>query len=111
MFVKSSVKQPIILTSRPGYRLWLSDVLGNVSQTLVFKDAVKMAPYIVPTLNPRRSPSKLPQNFGRLYLYKDKYALTYTETSISILDLEKLTVEALITGLRGYDKIKYVQKQ
>lgn len=98
---------PSIVCSRPGFRFWLADVDGNVSHTFLLKDSVlDNAAYEVPLLNPRRHSLDLRQTyFGPCHYYCNSFIITYCDSIIYVINLEKLKVEATIRRLR---KIQYL---
>lgn len=57
-------RETSLMCARPGYRFWLSDTDGNVSQTLLFKDTLPKFSFEIPILNPARLNYQLPSNFG-----------------------------------------------
>ncbi|KAG4066191.1 hypothetical protein HA402_014491 [Bradysia odoriphaga] len=89
-----------LVCARPGYRFWLSDTDGNVSQTLLFKDSLPKFSFEIPVLNPAQIKCQLPSNFGRCYVYQASFVLTYSENILYILDIEKLKVLASLKRLR-----------
>lgn len=93
-------RETSIVCVRPGYRFWLSDTLGNVSQTLLFKDSLPQDSFEIPILNPGRMNNQLPTNFGRCHVYQETFVVTHSEDILFILDLEKLKVIATIKRLR-----------
>lgn len=111
VFVKdeSNNQTPSIICSRPGFRFWLSDVGGNVSKTFLLKESVLETPiaFEVPLLNHRYfKPVDLQRtHFGPCYTYCDSYIVTYCDSIVYIINLEKLKVEATIRRLR---KIQYL---
>lgn len=58
-------RETSLVCARPGYRFWLSDTDGNVSQTLLFKDTLPKFSFEIPILNPARMNYQLPSNFGK----------------------------------------------
>lgn len=59
-------RQTSLVCARPGYRFWLSDTEGNVSQTLLFKDSLPKFSFEIPILNPAQIKCQLPSNFGKI---------------------------------------------
>lgn len=102
-------QRPSIVCSRPGFRFWLSDVEGNVSHTFLLKESVSEAPLAleVPLLNPRQfKPIDLPQShFGPCFTYCGAYIVTYCDSVVYVVNLDKLKVEATIRRLR---RIQYL---
>ncbi|XP_055902769.1 WD repeat-containing protein CG11141 [Eupeodes corollae] len=91
-----------LICGRPGLRLWLADVDGNVEKTLLFRDALSKvnAAWEIPILNPCRSVTSSMTNFRSIDIYLNKYVVTHDETMLYILNLEQLKVEAVATGFR-----------
>ncbi|EDW32298.1 GL11559 [Drosophila persimilis] len=118
---KLSNSKPQLICGRPGLRFWIADTIGNVSRTLLFRDAVLRSPtWEIPILNPKRSdPSTRSQpavaedgesevpyvassNFRQLYLYdgQDSLLVTHDDTTLYILNVDRLKVEAVARGFR-----------
>lgn len=93
-------RETSLVCARPGYRFWLADTQGNVSQTLLFKETLPKLTFEIPILNPTRINNQLPSNFGRCYIYQETFLITYSENILFILDLEKLKVLATLKRLR-----------
>ena len=96
--------KPYIITARPGFRFWLSDKDGNVSQTFLLKDAVVASTtnaYEISLLNPGRvyNQPALSQ-FGKCFIFKESWIVTHNDNVVYFLNLEKLKVEATIRRLR-----------
>lgn len=102
-------RHPSIICSRPGFRFWLADIDGNVSHTFLLKDSIMTDPisYEVPLLNPCHGKAiDLRQTyFGPCYNYCGAYIVTYSDSIVYIINLEKLKVVATIRRLR---KIQYL---
>lgn len=102
-------KPPSIICARPGFRFWLADVDGNVSHTFLLKDSVHdiQSIFEVPLLNPVHG--KLAHiketYFGPCHYYLGKYIVTYCESTVFIINLEKLQAMATVRRLR---KIQYL---
>lgn len=102
------VNQPSIVTVRPGFRLWISDTKGNVSQTVLLKDAVtaiKSRALEIPLLNPGRLNNDSPINFGRCVVFKEQFIVTYNDSVVYLLDLESLKIVAVIRRLRRIESL------
>lgn len=95
-----SNRAPNVICGRPGFRFWVADTKGNVSHTYLLKDAVQKASFEVPLLNPGRSLANMSVNFGRCYLYMERFLVTHNDYEIFILNLEKLKIEASVRNLR-----------
>ncbi|KAH8348562.1 hypothetical protein KR084_008721 [Drosophila pseudotakahashii] len=122
-------KQAQLICGRPGLRFWVADAAGNVSKTVLFRDAVLRSPtWEIPILNPkqRSEPSSSHQaaaaststklfgtedgevgyvassNFRQLYLYDghDSLLVTHDDATLYILNLDRLKVEAVARGFR-----------
>lgn len=102
-------KPPAIVCARPGFRFWLADVDGNVSHTFLLKDSVNDVRTIVevPILNPNANKAVNIKDtyFGRCFYFMAKFIVTYCESMVFIIDLNKLKVLATIRRLR---KIQYL---
>ncbi|XP_017049958.1 WD repeat-containing protein CG11141 [Drosophila ficusphila] len=121
IFLKKHVtNKPQLVCGRPGLRFWMADAGGNVSKTLLFRDAVLRSPtWEIPILNPkqRSEPSSsryaavasgteagyvASSNFRQLYLYDghDSLLVTHDDATLYILNLDRLKVEAVARGFR-----------
>ncbi|XP_052841424.1 LOW QUALITY PROTEIN: WD repeat-containing protein CG11141 [Drosophila gunungcola] len=122
---KQAANRPQLVCGRPGLRFWMADAEGNVSKTVLFKDAVLRSPtWEIPILNPKprsEPPSSnhtalaersgvqdgevghvASSNFRQLYLYDghDSLLVTHDDATLYILNLERLKVEAVARGFR-----------
>ncbi|EDW74602.1 uncharacterized protein Dwil_GK22008 [Drosophila willistoni] len=114
IFLKQKLQ---LICGRPGLRFWLADVQGNVSKTILFKEAVMRSPtWEIPILNPKQSNSHNQQahhaeanasyvgssNFREMYLYdnQDSLVVTHDDATLYILNIESLKVEAVARGFR-----------
>ncbi|KMY91978.1 WD repeat-containing protein CG11141 [Drosophila simulans] len=126
---KQEANKPQLVCGRPGLRFWVADAAGNVSKTVLFRDAVLRSPtWEIPILNPKQRsepssthhttastsstrPSGLADgdagyvassNFRQLYLYDghDSLLVTHDDATLYILNLERLKVEAVARGFR-----------
>lgn len=105
-----SRKPPSVICARPGFRFWLADVDGNVSHTFLLKESVNelQSIYEVPLLNPvhHSKPTNIKDTyFGQCFYYLRKFIVTYCESTVFIVNLDKLRVIAVIKRLR---KIQYL---
>ncbi|ALC40857.1 CG11141 [Drosophila busckii] len=109
---------PQLISGRPGLRFWVADALGNVSKTIIFKEALMRSPsWEIPLLNPKqrakvRNEANLAtasgdayvagKNFRELYQYDNQDALlvTHDDATLYILNLQRLKVEAVARGFR-----------
>lgn len=66
-------RQTSLVCARPGYRFWLSDTDGNVSQTLLFKETLPKFAFEIPILNPAQIQSQLPTNFGKIRMDRTEF--------------------------------------
>lgn len=102
-------KPPFIISARPGFRFWLADIDGNVSHTFLLKDSIADARSIVeiPLLNPihNKVVNIKDSYFGPCYYFMNKFIVTYCDTMVFIVDVDKLKVLATIRRLR---KIQYL---
>lgn len=98
-------KPPSVICARPGFRFWMSDVDGNVSHTFLLKESVNEFRTIfeVPLLNPVHSKVTNIKDtyFGPCHYFMGKYIVTYCESMVFIVNLEKLKVMATIKRLRN----------
>ncbi|XP_031622315.1 WD repeat-containing protein CG11141 isoform X2 [Contarinia nasturtii] len=99
-------KPPSIICARPGFRFWMADIDGNVSHTFLLKESVHEVRSIfeVPLLNPVHNiPGTTIKDtyFGPCFYYLGQYIVTYCETMVFIVNLEKLKVMATIKRLRN----------
>lgn len=126
---KQEANKPQLVCGRPGLRFWVADAAGNVSKTVIFRDAVLRSPtWEIPILNPkqRSEPSGThhtsastsstrhsgladgdvgyvaSSNFRQLYLYDghDSLLVTHDDATLYVLNLDRLKVEAVARGLR-----------
>lgn len=97
-------KPPSVICSRPGFRFWRADIEGNVSHTFLLKDSVTdiRSIFDVPLLNPTQCKATNIKDsfFGPCYYYMGKYIVTYCQSMVFIVNLEKLKVMAMIGRLR-----------
>ncbi|XP_017079362.1 WD repeat-containing protein CG11141 [Drosophila eugracilis] len=124
---KQSTNKPSLVCGRPGLRFWVADAEGNVSKTVLFRDAVLRSPtWEIPILNPKQrceptnshNKAAAPcgssktndggvgyvasSNFRQLYLYDghDSLMVTHDDATLYILNLDRLKVEAVARGFR-----------
>ncbi|CAD7012197.1 unnamed protein product [Ceratitis capitata] len=118
IFLKQQTNRPSLICGRPGLRFWMADVEGNVQKTLLFREAVARSPtWEIPILNPKlidwqrhTSPNvndvddgeEMNRNFGAIQLYasQDVLIVTHDESTLYILNLDRLRVEAVARGFR-----------
>ncbi|CAG9816312.1 unnamed protein product [Phaedon cochleariae] len=92
--------------SRPGLRIWISDVEGNVQKTLLFKELLTKECSEVPIINPIAhnlhyfKPQREPA-FGILLPFNEKLLVTYNNDVVYILDPQEMTVLSTISHLRS----------
>ncbi|CAG9840353.1 unnamed protein product [Diabrotica balteata] len=92
--------------TRPGLRMWISDVDGNVQKTLLFKELLTKECPEVPLINPisvnlkRLKPQK-ESAFGILLPFNEKLLVTYNNDIVYILDPKEMTIIATVSHLRG----------
>lgn len=96
----------VLYCTRPGLRIWVSDVHGCVQQTLLFKDILNQRSSEAQLINPvSKSLRKLlPQkeaSFGMVLPFHDHLLVTYNNDVVYILNPKELTVDAMISNLRG----------
>ncbi|XP_063710081.1 WD repeat-containing protein CG11141 [Culicoides brevitarsis] len=92
-----------VITTRPGYRFWLSNLDGNVTQTLIFKEELTNKQYSsIPLLNPSKYPMTwTPLNFGVVYAYGEDRIVTFGDNVVYVINLKTLKIERVIDQLRG----------
>ncbi|XP_062555698.1 WD repeat-containing protein CG11141 [Armigeres subalbatus] len=93
-------KQFQAISTRSGFRLWVSDMEGDVAQTLIFKELIKFSSAEIPVLNPSKHPIRIPTTFGTLYSFQDKFVLSVANDMMFVLDLDNMKVVAALTRLR-----------
>ncbi|XP_053687836.1 WD repeat-containing protein CG11141 [Sabethes cyaneus] len=93
-------KQPQLVCTRSGFRLWIANSDGEVAQTLLFKEIIKGTAQEIPILNPSRHPVRIPTTFGTLHTFQDKYLLSVANDMLFVLDLDAMKVIASLTRLR-----------
>ncbi|XP_076442661.1 tectonin beta-propeller repeat-containing protein 2-like [Babylonia areolata] len=73
---------------RPGCRVWLSDIHGNVLHTYMFKDLLSAGHPDIPLLHPapRSTTPTTELQFGPLHMYCTTQLLTYNTSTLFILD-------------------------
>ncbi|XP_050517253.1 WD repeat-containing protein CG11141 [Diabrotica virgifera virgifera] len=92
--------------TRPGLRMWISDVDGNVQKTLLFKELLTKECPEVPLINPislnlkRLKPQK-ESSFGVLLPFNEKLLVTHNNDIVYILDPKEMTIIATVSHLRG----------
>jgi hypothetical protein len=91
-----------IVSARPKCRLWISDLQGEVEQTLVFKDAIKAQTPNIPILNPTKCPMRIASTFGRLYKFLDKFLITVANDILFVLNFHEMKIDGILTDLRRY---------
>ncbi|XP_071050301.1 WD repeat-containing protein CG11141 isoform X2 [Onthophagus taurus] len=82
-----------IYCSRPGLRIWIADMQGNVQKTILFKDVLKKKDVYVTSMT--SSTSSLCEDdlaFGTLLTFQDILLVTYNDKTIYVLDPQKMGV-------------------
>lgn len=79
--------ETVIYSSRPGLRLWLSDCQGEVRQTLIYKEsfAAQRPKLMILSFRDEGQPCG-DANFGRVYCLSNGLVVTYSPTSLFVLD-------------------------
>lgn len=98
------IKQNLsVITTRPGYRFWLGDLNGNVTQTLIFKEELIGKEYNpIPLINPSKYPiTWTPLNFGLVFAYGDDRIITFGDNVVYLINLKTLKIERIVDQLRG----------
>ncbi|KAF2882582.1 hypothetical protein ILUMI_23599 [Ignelater luminosus] len=95
----------VLYCTRPGLRIWLSDVQGYVQQTLLFKDILNQRSPEAQLINPisKNLRKLLPQkeaSFGILLPFNNNYLVTYNNDVVYILDPKELIVNTMVSHLR-----------
>ncbi|XP_038112371.1 WD repeat-containing protein CG11141 [Culex quinquefasciatus] len=93
-------KQQQVVCTRSGFRLWVADSEGDVAQTLIFKELIKLPTVEVPILNPSKHPIRIPTTFGTLHPFQDRFLLSVANDMLFVLDLDQMKVVASLTRLR-----------
>lgn len=93
-------KQQQVICTRSGFRLWVADSEGDVAQTLIFKELIKLPAVEVPILNPSKHPIRIPTTFGTLHPFLDRFLLSIANDMLFVLDLDQMKVVASLTRLR-----------
>lgn len=93
-------KQLQIVSTRSGFRLWVADLEGDVAQTLIFKELIKIPSQEIPILNPSKYPIRIPTAFGTLHTFQEKFLLSVANDMLFVLDLDQMKVVASLTRLR-----------
>ncbi|XP_067626414.1 WD repeat-containing protein CG11141 [Eurosta solidaginis] len=116
IFIKQQqIRRPILVCGRPGLRFWIANAEGNVEKTLLFREAVARSPtWEIPILNPKTLTQQQCSNidlgdnnefcrsFGALHLYagQEMLIVTHDESTLYVLNLDRLRVEAVARGFR-----------
>ncbi|XP_050324124.1 WD repeat-containing protein CG11141 [Bactrocera neohumeralis] len=118
IFLKQQNCRPVLICGRPGLRFWIADTEGNVEKTLLFREAVARSPsWEIPILNPKSmccernitsnanfaDNDEINRSFGAIQLYKgddDMLIVTHDESTLYLLNLDRLRVEAVARGFR-----------
>ncbi|KAH1010457.1 hypothetical protein HUJ05_004750 [Dendroctonus ponderosae] len=95
----------ILYTARPGLRIWIADVVGQVHKTLLFKDLLCKDCPQVPVLNPisKALQSRKPQKeaaFGMVQQFCDNLLVSHSNDVVYILDPHSMNVLATVNNLR-----------
>lgn len=93
-------KQPQIVSTRSGFRLWVADFEGDVAQTLIFKELIKTPSQEIPVLNPSKQPIRIPTTFGTLHTFQERFLLSAATDMLFVLELNQMKVVASLTRLR-----------
>ena len=90
-----SGNETVILSSRPGLRLWLSNCEGTVKQTLIYKDSIASQPrskLILLSFQEEFGGSKESTLFGPVHCLNNGLVFTYSTKSMFILDKDQCQV-------------------
>ncbi|KAL8602690.1 hypothetical protein ACOMHN_058643 [Nucella lapillus] len=98
---------------RPGCRIWLSDIHGNVLNTLMFKELVGSSHPDIPLLHPspRSSAHNLDLQFGRVLMYSGDQLVTYNASTLFILHPHRSVVVASQSQLGGIVDVAVYQDE
>lgn len=93
---------PDVYTSRPGLRLWIADVTGKVSATLMYKGLTNDNPPGITIMNPQpvclsKLPTDFQPQFGPLRLYHGQFFVTWDVSQLWVLD----TSPCALVGYHG----------
>ncbi|KAF5296060.1 hypothetical protein FQA39_LY12682 [Lamprigera yunnana] len=96
----------VLYCTRPGLRIWVSDMEGTVQQTLLFKDILNQRTSEAQVINPvsKNIRKLLPQkeaSFGILLPFSDELLITYSNDVVYIVNPKQLTVNSMVSNLRG----------
>ncbi|KAF5295886.1 hypothetical protein FQR65_LT10374 [Abscondita terminalis] len=96
----------VLYCTRPGLRIWVSDIEGSVQQTLLFKDILNQRSSEVQLINPvpKGIRKLLPQkeaSFGIVMPFNDNLLVTYNNDVVYIVNPKDLTVHTMVSNLRG----------
>lgn len=90
-------RNPKIFSSRPGMRIWKSNINGKVEQTILFKDAIKESKYqkipLIHKLKSRNNNEII--QFGRVLKFLENYILTWTNSHFFVLSTDGVVVSSL----------------
>ncbi|XP_078047877.1 uncharacterized protein LOC144475652 isoform X2 [Augochlora pura] len=92
-----------IYASRPGLRLWESNLDGIVYRTLIFKNAMRSGHTEVELLNPAPESSKKNRGeptFGVILTFCDDLLITYSDDTIYLVNPDVTTITSIVTDLR-----------
>lgn len=89
-----------IISTRSGFRLWVSDFEGDVAQTLMFKELMKAPTQEITMLDPSKFPRRIPTTFGILHTFQEKFVLSVANDMLFVLDLDQMKVIASLTRAR-----------
>ncbi|KAK4873241.1 hypothetical protein RN001_015270 [Aquatica leii] len=96
----------VLYCTRPGLRIWVSDIEGSVQQTLLFKDILSQRSTEAQLINPvpKSLRKLLPQkeaSFGIVLPFNEDLLVTYNNDVVYIVNPKELTVNAMVSNLRG----------
>ncbi|CAH0546365.1 unnamed protein product [Brassicogethes aeneus] len=96
----------VLYCTRPGLRIWISDIDGNVQKTLLFKELLSKECLEVSLINPisKNLRSLRPQKepcFSTLLPFNDDLVITHNGDVIYILDPTEMIILYTISHLRG----------
>lgn len=91
-----------LYAARPGCRIWLSDIKGTVCNTHIFKDQISSGVREIPLLRPGRNIApNMELQFGRLHVFREKQLVTFSQSTLFILDPAMNKVVASQSKLGG----------
>ena len=100
--------QPLIYSSRPGLRLWVSNGEGAVGQTLIYKDSVAKpeAKLILLSCPQEYSNNNESLAFGPVFVLEEGLVVTYSSSSLFILNADSSKGVSIVKSSRFANKLR-----